>query len=107
MSQGEAFTLASISYLAILVKYILAKTNLNAPTPEVVDNVGLSDSPRSQTGDVDRAMLGHSNPKQLDSTVDMPYQSMIAARHPLSFSSIIFFVTYPISFSFSFCSCCQ
>ena len=25
MSQGEAFTLASISYLAILVKYILAK----------------------------------------------------------------------------------
>ena len=25
LSQGEAFTLASISYLAILVKYILAK----------------------------------------------------------------------------------
>ena len=25
MSQGETFTLASISYLAILVKYILAK----------------------------------------------------------------------------------
>ena len=27
LSQGEAFTLASISYLAILVKYILAKKN--------------------------------------------------------------------------------
>ena len=25
LSQGEAFTLASVSYLAILVKYILAK----------------------------------------------------------------------------------
>ena len=30
MSQGEAFTLASISYLAILVKYILAKKKKNS-----------------------------------------------------------------------------
>ena len=30
LSQGEAFTLASISYLAILVKYILAKKKLSS-----------------------------------------------------------------------------
>ena len=29
LSQGEAFTLASISYLAILVKYILAKKKIS------------------------------------------------------------------------------
>ena len=33
LSQGEAFTLASISYLAILVKYILAKKNNNNKFP--------------------------------------------------------------------------
>ena len=60
--------------------------NPDAPTPKVVDNVGLPDSPRSQTGDVDRAMLGHSHPKQLDSSGDLPYQSRIAARHPFSLS---------------------
>ena len=32
LSQGEAFTLASISYLAILVKYILAKKKKTATT---------------------------------------------------------------------------
>ena len=31
LSQGEAFTLASISYLAILVKYILAKKKMSLP----------------------------------------------------------------------------
>ena len=67
----------------------------NAPTPKVVDLVGLPDSPRSQTGDVDRAMLGHSHPKQLDSSGDLPYQSRIAARHPLSFSSIISLCHFP------------
>ena len=33
LSQGEAFTLASISYLAILVKYILAKKKKKKKTP--------------------------------------------------------------------------
>ena len=33
LSQGEAFTLASISYLAILVKYILAKKKKKNPSP--------------------------------------------------------------------------
>ena len=34
LSQGEAFTLASISYLAILVKYILAKKKKKANLAE-------------------------------------------------------------------------
>ena len=35
LSQGEAFTLASISYLAILVKYILAKKKKKIPNTAV------------------------------------------------------------------------
>ena len=78
----------------------LSTGNPNAPTTKVVV-VGLPDPPRSQTCDVDRAMLGHSHQKQLDSSGDLPYQSRIAARHPLSFLSIISLRHFP-HFTFLF-----
>ena len=103
-NQNIATALKTINVSAIPV-IALSTGNPNAPTPKVVDVVGLPDSPRSQTGDVDRAMLGHSHPKQLDSSGDLPYQWRIASRLPLSFSLIISLCHFPISFSFSFCSC--
>ena len=112
-NRNIATALKTINVSAIPV--IASSTgNPNAPTPKVVDVVGLPDSsqaahhctvdvtglrtrrsPRSQTGDVDRAMLGHPHPKQLDSSGDLPYQSRIAARHPLSISSIISLFHFP------------